>query len=489
MNSNNLFKRVSARNPRRSVFDLSYEKKFDGDMGVLYPVMCDEVVPGDIIKLGNQALIRFAPMVAPLMHEINCFVHYFFVPYRLLWSSWEDFITSGEDGTDTSTLPRWTPTAYGVGSLWDYLGFPPTIIPTGALPLTFPMNAYNLIWNEYYRDEQIQTAVALTAENLLYRNWEKDYFTSALPWQQKGTSPALPVTITGSTSAVWPAFSGSSAHTIQSNSATNVPFDAQGKALLDNNTVDLSSASATTFDIADLRLAFQIQRWMERNARAGTRYVEFLRSHFGVSPRDDRLDRPEYIGGTKSPIIMSEVLQTSETGATPQGELAGHGINVSNGYAGKYRVQEFGLIMGLMSIMPRPDYQIGINKQWLRTTRYDFYFPEFANLSEQSIIRAELYPNAVSGDNNTIFGYQGRYDEMRVKHNMVCGLMRTTFDYWHVSRQFGSAPTLSNTFLQCNPRKDFLAVPGEPTFFCQFGNLIKGIRPLPIMAEPGLIDH
>lgn len=491
-----LFQTVSSRNPARSVFDLSYSKKFDGDMGILYPVMCDEVVPGDIFKIGNQALIRFAPMVAPVMHEIDCIVHYFFVPYRILWDDWEDFITSGEDGTDTSTLNRWTPTSYGVGSLWDYLGFPPTIIPLSALPLTFPRDAYNLIWNEFYRDETIQTAVALTAENLLYRNWEKDYFTSALLSQQKGTAPALP--ISGTTSAVFNTnnfLSSAGTNTLQfSDTASTAGFyvqNATGAAnaedTLNDNVVDFASAS--TFDVADLRLAFQIQRWMERNNRAGTRYTEFLRSHFGVSPRDDRLDRPEYIGGTRSPIIISEVLQTSETDTTPQGELAGHGINVSNGYAGTYRVEEFGLIMGLMSIMPKPSYQIGVNRQWLRTTRYDFYFPEFANLSEQAIIRAELYPTAVANENTTIFGYQGRYDEMRVKHDMCVGLMRTDFDYWHISRQFGSAPTLDDTFLKCVPRKDFLAVPAESTFFVEFGNLIKAFRPLPIQAEPGLIDH
>ena len=254
-------------------------------------------------------------------------VHYFFIPYRILWDDWETFITGGPDGDDDTPLPTWSPTPVtgnAQNSLWDYLGFPVGVIPTGALPLDFPRRAYNRVWNEYYRDENLQDEVLETNENILNRCWTKDYFTSALPWQQRGTSPALP--IAGITSAVFPsqeAYDGSltpqyleSSQHFRSGTFVNI---------LNHNTVDLSTAS--TFDIADLRLAFQIQKWMERNARAGVRYTEFLRAHYNESPRDDRLDRPEYIGGSKSPIIISEVLQTSSTDAvTPQGNLAGHGL-------------------------------------------------------------------------------------------------------------------------------------------------------------------
>ena len=231
---------------------------------------------------------------------------------------------------------------------------------------------------------------------------------------------------------------------------------------------------------------------MERNARAGARYTEFLKSHFGVSPRDDRLQRPEYIGGSKAPIIISEVLQTSSTDATsPQGNLAGHGITVSNAYCGKYHANEYGLIIGLMSVMPRSAYQQGINRQWLRRTKYDFYFPEFANLSEQAIENAEICATDVSSHNTAIFGYQGRYDEMRIKQNMVCGQMRSKYDYWHMGRQFDIAnpPTLNDDFVICDPRKDIFAVPSEPALIVRFGNIIKAYRPLPLSAEPGLIDH
>ena len=501
MSRRNVFSEVGGLHPRRSVFDLSYEKKLTCDMAQLIPVMCDEVVPGDVFKIGNQAVVRFQPLVAPVLHEINMYVHYFFVPYRILWDDWEDFISGGVDGQFSDPIPEWEPTLTTEGSLWDFFGFPVGVNPHGAYPLDFPRRAYNLVYNEYYRDENLQTEVALTNETILNRAWEKDYFTSSLPWQQRGTAPALP--ISGSTSAVWPsnifyAAGGSGVGaTFMSNSVPSVGFyipnqnaAINARASLNANTVDLSTAS--TFDIADLRLAFQIQKWMERNARAGVRYTEFLRAHFGVSPRDERLQRPEYIGGSKAPCIISEVLQTSSTDATtPQGNLAGHGITVSDAYCGKYHAQEFGLIIGIMSIMPRSAYSQGIDKQWLRKTKYDFYFPEFANLSEQAILNAEICATGTLSHNQDIFGYQGRYDEMRTKNSQIVSGMRTTFDYWHLGRQFntGSPPVLNENFIKCVPRKDIFAVPSEPGLIVNFANIIKAFRPLPYMAVPGLIDH
>ena len=494
------YQHVGALRPGRSMFDLSYEKKFTCDMAQLIPVMCDEVVPGDFLKIGNQAVIRFQPLVAPILHQINMYVHYFFVPYRLLWEDWEEFISGGTDGTFADPIPEWEPTNTTVGSLWDYLGFPTGVDPDGAYPIDFPRRAYNFVYNEYYRDQTLQTEVALNNESILNRCWEKDYFTSSLPWQQRGPAPAMP--IAGTTSAVWTNSVisqgvGSSnlmvPHTAGTKKILNADATGAANALkaFNSNTIDLSVAS--TFDIADLRLAFQIQKWMERNARAGVRYTEFLKSHFGISPRDERLDRPEYIGGSKVPIIISEVLQTSSTDATtPQGNLAGHGITVSDAFCGRYLAQEYGLIMGIMSVMPRSAYSQGINRQWLRRTKYDFYFPEFANLSEQAILKAEiLAKDADSTHNQDIFGYQGRYDEMRTKQSLVCGDMRSTFDYWHLGRQFnaGSPPALNADFVKCVPRKDVFAVPSEPGLIVSFGNIIKAFRPLPYISEPGLVDH
>ena len=494
----NVYEHVGGLHPGRSVFDLSYEKKLTCDMAQLIPVMCDEVVPGDFFQIGNQAVVRFQPLVAPILHEINMYVHYFFVPYRILWNDWEDFISGGIDGQFSDPIPEWDPTDTTVGSLWDYLGFPTGVDPAGAYPLDFPRRAYNLVYNEYYRDETLQTEVVLTNESILNRSWEKDYFTSSLPWQQRGTAPALPVNTTfsytnnvGSTTQNSPQFAIDIVNGLPY--ATSSLTQAQRNNVFNNLNLYLTENNvSSTFDIADLRLAFQIQKWMERNARAGARYTEFLRSHFGVSPRDERLQRPEYIGGSKAPCIISEVLQTSSTDATSaQGNLAGHGITVSDAYCGKYHAKEFGLIIGIMSVMPRSAYSQGIDRQWLRKTKYDFYFPEFANLSEQAITNAEICATGVSSHNLDIFGYQGRYDEMRTKNSMIVSQMRSTFDYWHLGRQFdvGSPPVLNANFIKCVPRKDIFAVPSEPGLIINFGNVIKAFRPLPYMAVPGLIDH
>lgn len=498
----NIFSRVGGLMPGRSVFDLSYEKKLTCDMGQLIPVMCDEVVPGDMFEIANQMIIRMMPLVAPMMHEVNAYVHYFFVPYRLLWSDWENFITGGVDGNNASVLPRWSPGNTAIGSLWDYLGFPVAVSPTGALPIDFPRRAYAKIYNQYYRDETLVSEVAETNENILIRAWTKDYFTSALPWQQRGTAPALP--ISGITHAIFPtsSFEGSGSTTdgvmsgpisagvnkIRFSGGNYATAITNVKNALDANTVDLSSAS--TFNVADLRLAFQVQKWLERNARAGARYTEFLRAHFGVAPKDERLQRPEYIGGAKYPVIVSEVLKTSTTDATsPQGNMAGHGLTVGQEYIAKYHAEEFGLIMGILSVMPKPAYQQGVNRQWLRRTRYDFYSPEFANLSEQAIERAEVYASGVESENRTIFGYQGRYDEMRVKDSQVCGLMRTDFNSWHLGRIFASAPLLNQSFIECVPAKRIFAVQNQPGLLVNVGNKIRAVRPLPIESDPGLIDH
>lgn len=502
----NKFTQVGSLNPGRSAFDLSYSKLMTCDMGTLNVVCAEECVPGDLWTIGNQAVVRMQPMVAPILHEIDITTHYFFYPNRLRDGSrcatpdsfdWEEFITGGEDGDDASTIPVWEPTDTTVGSLWDQFGFPTGVDPDGAYPVQFPLNGVNEIWNEYYRDEWIQDPVDLDQEAVLYRNWAKDYFTSALPYQQRGTAPALP--ISGSTSAVFPsatfpvaaggaalqAGTGVADYQIYSNNNANAAANLYGA--FNNNTVDLSSA--TTFDVADLRLAFQIQKWMERNARCGVRYTEFLHAHFGVAPRDDRLDRPEYIGGSKAPIIVSEVLQTSESNTTPQGTLAGHGISANSQFCGKYHVKEYGWIIGIMSIMPKPMYMQGINRQFIKRSRYDYYFPEFANLSEQAIERAEIYASDVDTENQTIFGYQGRYDEMRYKPNLVTGLFRTDFDYWHLGRIFASAPALNDTFLKCVPDTRIFAVESTPGFMVQYGNLLKAVRPIPSMGAPGFIDH
>jgi hypothetical protein len=264
--------------------------------------------------------------------------------------------------------------------------------------------------------------------------------------------------------------------------------------------------------VSDLRLAFQTQKWLERNARAGTRYTEFLRSHFGVSPTDARLDRPEYIGGTKMPVIVSEVLQTSQTnsststkGASILGTMGGHGLAADGQYAGSCNVQEYGIIVGLLSVMPKPSYQDGINRQWLRRLPTDFYFPEFARLSEQAIKQVEIFAGFGSADDTRTFGYTGQYDEMRIKNDMVCSEMRKLaptpsfpngrdqLSYWNLTRHFlkggDDIPQLNSEFITCVPRKDIFLVQDVPGLIVNCQNIIRAVRPMPALAEPGLIDH
>lgn len=546
------FRSVLGLRPRLTKWNLSYTKKFTTDMGKLIPIMCDEAVPGDVWKIGNRCVIRFQPLVAPILHEVSVYTHYFFVPYRLLWDDWENFITGGEEGTFTGTLPDFGSVvndaiaeqlitgpipAFRSGTLWDYLyNGVPDISDSGwssdgsssigvSSISAFPVFAYNFIWNEYYRDENIDPEISLANLFLLRRRWKKDYFTSALPWRQRGVAPALPVTVSFS-SGSFPEILSTTSATTQSGVNTVMVNPEVGPSQATTPQFRLASASAddfsevagtvnenlglqfrnylnavvssTSFDVNDLRLAFQVQKWLERNARSGARYTEQLRAHFGVSPNDDRLQRPEYIGGTKQGVIFSEVLQTSSTGqtgaTTPQGNMAGHGLSADGNFAGKYKVREYGLIMGIMSVIPKSTYSYGINRQWLRQTKYDFYFPEFAHLGEQAIQFREVWENFSSGTseaNNSmgIFGYQGRYDEMRYKPSTVHSGMRKTFDYWHLSREFNDCPHLNSAFLECSPSKRIFADQVSDGLIVDFANVITALRPIPYIAEPGLIDH
>lgn len=403
-----VFSSVRGNNVGRSVFNLSHNKRFTCDMGELIPVSLIECVPGDTMKIGCEAVTRFQPMVAPILDSVDLTVHYFFVPFRLLFDGdkdWETFVTGGKDGKDTSiSLPKFkfcyadgstkdpkNPFSKGIisgkYSLWDYFGLPipsanqsdlQNIIDNDGV-IGLPQRSYNLIFNEYYRDTNLVDEVSLDNSTVLYRAWKKDYFTSSLPWQQRGVSPALPisgvipVSLGGNLSIANPTF------TAESLSASRVyALNSGGSLFLGFNqnsgggnkgavtaisgshnltgTVNLSEAS--TFDVAVLREAFQIQRWMELNARAGVRYTEFLKAHFGIAPRDEVLQRPEYIGGTKSSVVVSEVLQTSATNdSSPQGNLAGHGLGAMSDYVCTYTAKEFGYIVGIASWMPKPSYQ------------------------------------------------------------------------------------------------------------------------------------
>ncbi len=484
----------------RSVFDLSYSKMFTCDMGELIPVYVDLMVPGDVFSVGHNIVCRFQPITAPVMHEVNLYVETFFVPLRILWDDWESLITGGEDGTEAPTIPNWGPTNIAVGSLGDYLEYPTGInLSAGGLPNVFPLHSYNMIWNEYYRDQTQQAENGLGNGSLMTRNWEKDYFTSALPWEQRGTAPALPLsgtieidgidrTITLSNIADATPRNLQTIITTRNVELTSAPTGT-GVARWADPALEVNLAGAGTFDVNDIRLAFQMQKLLERAATGGSRYTEWLQSMYGVSDGDARLQRPEWIGGLKAGVIFSEVLQTSEDGTTPQGNMAGHGITVGRKNIGTYRAKEFGIIMSILSVMPRTAYSQGINRKWLKETRWDYYNPLLANLGEQAITHAEIYASATPADNITVFGYQGRWNEMRANQNVIAGDLRSTYDYWHLGRQFSAKPQLNTTFMRYDARKDIFAAPSVDGLIINCGNIIKAVRPLPIVPDPGKVDH
>lgn len=554
-----VFSSVLGNKVGRSVFDLSHVKRFTCDMGQLIPVYFDECVPGDTRKIGMQCVTRFQPLVAPILDSVDLTVHYFFVPTRLLMDKeedWNTFLTGGVDGKDESvSLPLWYfQDFFGTGenktypfsnnkltgrySLWDYFGLPFNVsdaynsclaIRDSNHVLGFAQRCYNLVWNEFYRDPNLCEKASLENSSILYRAWKKDYFTSALPWQQRGIAPALPLSGTvpvnfvnpvsmtsfklgtGVNGSYYTIIAGNvdSAHQYQSigyNSFGSSPTYEAGTELSQASanigataTADLSNAA--TFDVATLRQCVQIQRWLELNARGGVRYTEFLRSHFGIAPKDEVLGRPQYLGGTKSSIVISEVLQTSRTEdatqtdkGSPLGRLAGHGLGASSDYICTYTAKEFGYIIGIASWMPKPSYQQGVNRIFSRRTKFDFYFPEFAHLSEQAVTNGEIYATGTAKDSE-IFGYQGAYNEMRYTPSFNCADMRDVFSYWHLGRIFDTAPKLNAGFLTTNSaydggiRKDIFASKNEPGLLVQFANIVKAIRPLPVYGTPGFVDH
>ena len=521
-----IFSEVRGNEVGRSVFNLSHVKRLTADMGQLLPVLFLECVPGDTMKIGCEAITRFQPLVAPILDSVDLYVHYFFVPTRLLMDGdkdWETFLTGGKDGKDESiSLPLWSfsyadgtsvnpnnPFSNGVTngkySLWDYFGLP---IKDSATDLKvrdanhvlgFAQRAYNFIFNEYYRDENLVDEISLNNGTVLYRAWKKDYFTSSLPWRQRGLAPALPISgtlpvnFTGTVdiSSANPAYISY----VQGRDVRGLHFsNVHGSDGNVTGSVDISNAA--TFDVAVLREAFQVQRWLELNSRAGVRYTEFLKAHFGYAPLDEVLQRPEYIGGTKSEIVVSEVLQTSATSDTsPQGNLAGHGLGAMSDFIATYTAKEFGYIVGIASWMPKPSYQQGVNRMFSRRTKYDFYFPEFAHLSEQAVNKGEIYASGDETHDNDIFGYQSAYAEMKYMPSINTSDMRDTFSYWHLGRIFSSDPSLNAGFLTTNPnysggiRKDIFAVQNEPGMIVQFGNVVEAIRPMPVYGTPGFVDH
>lgn len=544
---------VSAIFPRRSIFSRNREKKFDCDMGKLIPIEVQTMYPGDKVRLNFQALVRTVPLVVPPMCEINCYAQAYFVAFRALDENFDDFISGGVDGNNAYQLPNLTPSSgsnskAGVNcpklhSAWDYLGFPmhPFKTSFGSVStfsstnvnrvrvLSYPFWAIDNIWNEYYRNENIEDEIELGSSAYKDCNpvhWNRDYFTQSLPFQQRGISPAIPLfgsaPVSGnlstylthdistgssrydynisdlvSTTDAFNDFRNVASHWLRSPATTgingfNVPYSSPDGKHSNELSADLSSVTAGT--INDLRLAFQIQLWMERNARCGVRYSEFIQAHFGIHPRDERLQRPEYIGGCKFPILTSEVVQTSSTSTTPQGNLAGKGVGLQSGYLGTYTAKEYGCLVVMFYIKPKSEYSAqGVERQWQVKSRYDFYSPEFAHLSMQGISNSELFVSANDEKNNGIFGYSGRYDDLRYNQSQVCGNLRPdigNLPYWTLSRSFSDTPTLSPEFLQVNTDKRIFAVQGDtPSFIVDAVIGQTWLRPLPKVSEPGYIDH
>nr|WCD56441.1 MAG: major capsid protein [Microviridae sp.] len=506
----------------------------------MYVAGCDEVYPGDVYKIGAAAHIECMPLVAPCMSDLDCYAHTFFVPNRLIYGVdtndgkpiWEKFITGDEDGLYDTPLPAWSPswssTEFSSGKIWDAVGNPVAhtgtpktwtpLVPSGVDVSIAPRNAYNMIWNAFYRDENLQTEVALTNEDLLYADWRKDYFTSALEFQQRGLTPALPIsgllplqydTSAQASTSLFPGIVGGVANglgvtgTAPNLSATDTGDDAQslfavGGANASHKLAYVNLGNSVTFTIHDLRLAFAQQRLMELSARSGVRYTEWLHANFGANPTDARLDRPEYIGGCKIPVMISPVVQTSgtqnNTGTqlTPQGHKAGIGSGNGSQKIGNYRGLEHGVLITLMSIRPKASYHQGVNKQWLRQSRWSYYNPAFANISEVGVFNCEIYTDPSDGLDSEMFGFQTPWNEMRAKQNIVSGAIHDQFNYWSLFRDFASRPALNADFISLNHPEEYnriFAVQNEDHFIVAWSNILDAYRPIPATGEPGLIDH
>lgn len=499
---------------KKTMFNLSHEKILSCNMGNLVPVMCEIMSPGDVWRQDTSLLLRTQPLLAPVMHKVDITVHHWFVPNRIMMNDWEKFITGGENGIEAPSLPRIIApavTGFPVGSLADYLGFP-TGVPAISVS-AFPFRAYTQIWNQWYRDEQLQTALTTsdgngtdTTTNTALQNgsWGKDYFTAARPQPQLGTAVTIPLTgnapviinnagtnapvvVNAATKAVQPGFNGLGYRTsggFLTNDAgtTNMAFDP-------NNTLlaDLSSVSAVNID--DLREASAIQRFKERMNRTGARYTEYLRSMFRVTPQDSRLQLPEYLGGGQSAIQFSEVLQTSATGVTggssPLAELAGHGIGAAKSNRFKYACQEHGVVMTLLCVRPKTVYSQGIRRPWLYNTKYDFLLPDFANLGDQEVFNGEIYAQGTTTDNG-VWGFTPKYDEYRYIPNTVAGQFRTTLNIWHMARNFTSLPALNAAFVSSNPTNRVYAITSEDQLQIRALHKVKVKRCLPKYNNPTL---
>ena len=519
-----IFSKVAMPRPQTNTFDLSHDRKFSGKIGELMPISVMEVVPGDKFNIKATNMTRFAPLITPIMHKASVYCHFFFVPNRILWPNWENFISGGEDGLADPTFPTVDlsiPTQYGVQTLADYLGLPTgnQLTDVSALPFA----AYQKIYQDYYRDENLITKTDVSVSDgtqsatdtielssMKKRAWQHDYFTSALPWTQRGPEATIPL---GTTAPILYDNAGSLGTQVRNHvtggTILNTTFDGPaafetensgtltanlpGLTYLDidsstNYKADLSQATASS--INDLRRAFRLQEWLERNARGGARYIEIITAHFGVRSSDARLQRPEFLGGSSTPITISEVLQTSANASepTPQGNMAGHGVSVGSSNYVSYRAEEHGYIIGIMSVMPKTAYQQGVPKHWKKLDKFDYYWPSFANIGEQPIYNEELYHENTSRDQE-VFGYTPRYAEYKYIPSTVHGTFRTSLNFWHMGRIFDATdkPVLNADFIECDATevdRVFNVPEGSEHLYVYLHNEVKATRLMPYFGTP-----
>ena len=508
------FSKVAQANIKRSTFPRGSTHKTTMNANYLVPIFVDEVLPGDTFDMNVTSFCRLATPIKPSMDNLYMDMHFFFVPNRLVWDNWEKFMgaqTNPGDSTDflVPQIQGFTApdeTAY-TNSIFDYMGIPP-VQGLGVDFSALPFRAYNLIWNEWYRDQNLQDSVTVntgdtdTAANyeLLKRGKRHDYFTSSLPFPQKGEPVSLnlagnaPIGTDVNQNDELGVRITTNDSTAKLNTNTQY-LSLSGSPIGQENELFAVLDNVTAVTINQLRQAFQLQRFLERDARSGTRYIEVIKAHFGVTNPDFRLQRPEYLGGNHADINQTTIAQTTQTlaGSTPQGNLAAFGVGSTNGRVFNKSFTEHGYIIGVASVYSDLTYQQGLNRMWQRETRVDYFWPVFAHLGEQEIFNSEIYANGDAND-SAVFGYQERYAEYRYSPNRISGLFRSSnsasLDVWHYAEDFAQLPVLSSEFIENNaPVKRNSAVPLEPDLICDFNFDLKCVRPIPMYGTPGFVDH